>query len=505
MDNKAKRCLDVWIGQDKKIMTYRSLSRELGVSTAQAESILAEYYESHQSLHPTYLLSGTYLSKPDESKAMDVDGSQSQATVEQINEAQVSRAGMVVCKPDEVEAKTRLFDPSTASIKLYSLSPSETRDPSSLVLPFMTLLSHKAYNNPSLYGTVAFSSSTNGALKSKSALTAAAPRKSDVLAPAASTAKSTLKPGPKPTSGGSGTLGFSKAEPKITEPVKTVPPPSKPIKKPMIPIFSSDDESEAPIQKSKSGAKAPSSSPPSPPVAKPSSVKRVDQSKVAAQKKELEGLWDMDIDESKESPSGRGQKGKKRDISLEEESDMEEDSKSVVKRAAAKAPAKPKTSANKRAATPSAEVEQSMLLESEGAEKKKIRKVRRIIKTVTSTNKRGYEVTEDVSTDESYYSDESTDSRPKSQAKSKAIASANSKGRASAKVSRADIEDDEGSDEEGSKTKPPPAKKSKSSAPAVAETKPAPAKRAMAMATVGTKGKPPLKGQTSLAGFFSKK
>lgn len=113
-------------------------------------------------------------------------------------------------------------------------------------------------------------------------------------------------------------------------------------------------------------------------------------------------------------------KGKKRDLSDEEEESDTPPAKPIPTRGAApsKAKAAPKPSVPRKNGKENMEGE-------EKKERKQVRKVRRGVKTVTSTNKRGYEgnqkrflftlerssvdwifcgrlVTEDVSTDESY-------------------------------------------------------------------------------------------------------
>ncbi|ORX35492.1 DNA polymerase subunit Cdc27 [Kockovaella imperatae] len=58
----ASRKLTHWLESEKRIVTFRELSREVGCHVNGAKNLLLDYFESHPSISPTYLLTGDLLS-----------------------------------------------------------------------------------------------------------------------------------------------------------------------------------------------------------------------------------------------------------------------------------------------------------------------------------------------------------------------------------------------------------------------------------------------------------
>lgn len=218
-----------------------------------------------------------------------------------------------------VPARKKQFDPSSLSTHIYSLSPpSSLPTPSSLVQPFFALLSHKAYLSPNLYG-----SKSNGSivvLKGGEARLKAGqvdkPKSSVEVSKVAGKGK---KDDVAPTAQGKkiGTLDWSKAT--LKKPVPPPPPLPAPASaekkrststsssKPRAILSESEEEDSSDLTSAREKAKGPPmvARPSAPVVQKPVKEKKdvvqatskEEKERLEQQKKELEGLWDMDVDE----------------------------------------------------------------------------------------------------------------------------------------------------------------------------------------------------------------
>lgn len=218
-------------------------------------------------------------------------------------------------------ARRKTFDPSTLSTHIYSLSPAlSLPTPSSLVPPFFALLSHKAYLSPKIYG-----SKVNGSIVvlkgAEARLKAGQVDKPESAAGAGGGAKDAGK-GKKdyvaPAAQGKkvGSLDWSKAM--LKKPVPPPPPPapapaekkrstSTSSSKPRATLSESEEEEDDDSTSARPKTKGPPTvaRPSAPVVQKPVKEKKdvvqatnkEEKERLEQQRKELEGLWDMDVDE----------------------------------------------------------------------------------------------------------------------------------------------------------------------------------------------------------------
>ncbi|KAL7417313.1 DNA polymerase subunit Cdc27 [Mrakia frigida] len=521
--------LQRWIGQDLKTMTFRLLSRERGINVNEAKTQLANFHSSNpSSCHPTWILTGTLLPPP--SDAMDVDEQDaSQGAGEDEGGKATTRMGVVLCTEEDVEEKKALFIQATLSQHVYSLAPGILRDPSTLIAPSNLLRSHPKYYRPAIYGTsvspsIASTSSTSAVASTSSSKKVAAVvpevkgKGKEKEKEAAPTAPDKLKPAKKMVAG---TLDFSKNLSKeqkeekkttlkrkssptggssksttvnVSKPAPPPPPPSPPVAKssfkakPKSRVVLSEDEDEEEI------------------VFKPKK-KQMNQAEIDAELKGLEEMmWDdMDVDENgedkvvEEKGKGKGKavaastyssdieeeaqpvvgkpkkklvpnfkpnfKTKKVAIDSEDEKDDEDEDASGTSSSKAKKPAA------------AAAKEKKAKKEEKRDEQGRLRKVRRVVKTVKGKNARGYEVEQDVSEQESYYT---SDEEAPAPAPTKSKPKPKPKPSTSTSSTATTTANDEKKEKE--KEKKP-----------LAKPKPAPVAK-----------KPPT-GQTSIGSFFSKK
>ncbi|WVQ85749.1 hypothetical protein IAT38_007916 [Cryptococcus sp. DSM 104549] len=209
----ATRKLTHWIENESKIVTYRTISREVGCHVNVAKNLLLAHFEAHTDLAPTYLLTGpllrtstlthTELTVSSPSKAtqslrdmgkgmvriVDMDersegernsddgidddeegeeGNDKGAEVGQGgiggvakddggNEWQgdeVERWGVVLTGQETLDEKKKLFEEATLSVHIYALAPAPVKDPAQYLVPNLELHSHANYFKPAVYGTI---------------------------------------------------------------------------------------------------------------------------------------------------------------------------------------------------------------------------------------------------------------------------------------------------------------------------------------------------------------
>ncbi|WRT66008.1 uncharacterized protein IL334_002959 [Kwoniella shivajii] len=206
----ANRKLSQWIENDRRIVTYRDISREIGCHVNIAKNLLSEYSQSHSEVIPTFLLTGPLLSESKLSytqlpsltqsyiptsrivKIVDMDemsegdrnsedddgrdrmdigndkgddengisggiilgGSGGKIQDDLIKKEDVDRWGVVLVSIENLEEKKHLFQQDKLNIHIHSLSPSPITDPAQYLIPNLTLRQHQNYHNPDVYGTI---------------------------------------------------------------------------------------------------------------------------------------------------------------------------------------------------------------------------------------------------------------------------------------------------------------------------------------------------------------
>ncbi|WVQ96952.1 hypothetical protein IAU59_004061 [Kwoniella sp. CBS 9459] len=212
----AVRKITHWIENERKIVTYRDISREVGCHVNLAKNLLLEYQTSHPSVSATYLLTGPLLSTStlnqtqllslqpklgdpsltQKVRIVDMDemsegdrnsedereedeigfeevgndkgaedglagnlgigivGGKSGEEGEGLRGEDVVRWGVVLVGQDELEEKKKLFEAETLNIHIHSLAPAPISDPAQYLISNLTLREHPNYHNPSVYGTI---------------------------------------------------------------------------------------------------------------------------------------------------------------------------------------------------------------------------------------------------------------------------------------------------------------------------------------------------------------
>ncbi|WVF71009.1 hypothetical protein IAT40_005805 [Kwoniella sp. CBS 6097] len=210
----ASRKLTHWIENERKIVTFRDISREVGCHVNLAKNLLLEYHNSHPSSSATYLLTGPLLSTStlnqtqllslqpkhgDQSltqkvRIVDMDemsegdrnsedereedeigfeevgndkgaedglagnlgiiGGKSGEEGEGLRGEDVIRWGVVLVGQDDLEEKKKLFETDTLNIHIHSLAPAPISDPAQYLIPNLILRENFNYHNPALYGTI---------------------------------------------------------------------------------------------------------------------------------------------------------------------------------------------------------------------------------------------------------------------------------------------------------------------------------------------------------------
>ncbi|WWD18237.1 hypothetical protein CI109_102687 [Kwoniella shandongensis] len=221
------RKLTHWIENEKKIVTYRDVSREIGCHVNLAKNLLLEHFTSHPSLSPTYLLTGPLLrtstliqtdiplpssTLPSHSpttgtqslrdlapktgmvRIVDMDQTSDGGNSEHDDEdelreeevgndkgllgegaaglgvgvggagqggdegglekEEVDRWGVVLVSQEGLEEKKKLFQEDQLSIHIYALAPAPVKDPAQYLIPNLALHQHPKYHDPSTYGTI---------------------------------------------------------------------------------------------------------------------------------------------------------------------------------------------------------------------------------------------------------------------------------------------------------------------------------------------------------------
>ncbi|OWZ67722.1 hypothetical protein AYX14_05644 [Cryptococcus neoformans] len=229
---QVTRKLTHWIENESKIVTYRTVSREIGCHVNVAKNILLRHFEANPSLAATYLLTGpllstsaltqTILQSSITSKAgkslrnlgdgmvkivdmdqnsdagdSDVEGLESQSQGQskaqraglmgaddedermegvgndrgaQVGEGgigggkrlgelgfgkeRIKRWGVVLATAEALEEKRALFDASGLNIHIYALSPAPVRDPAHFLIAGLELHDNANMYNSSIYGSI---------------------------------------------------------------------------------------------------------------------------------------------------------------------------------------------------------------------------------------------------------------------------------------------------------------------------------------------------------------
>ncbi|WWC88210.1 uncharacterized protein L201_003115 [Kwoniella dendrophila CBS 6074] len=212
----AIRKLSQWIENDRRIVTYRDISREVGCHVNVAKNLLYVHYkDNEESVSPTYLLTGPLLkeSKINQTELISLTQIRSTSTqkvrivdMDEMsegdrnsededdhiqeddvgndkgelgglvgnsdlelnvkkedlndenslikNDENVPRWGVVLVGKDNFEEKKLLFEQDTLNIHIHSLAPSPVTDPAQYLIPNLTLRQHEKYHNSEIYGTI---------------------------------------------------------------------------------------------------------------------------------------------------------------------------------------------------------------------------------------------------------------------------------------------------------------------------------------------------------------
>ncbi|WVW80497.1 hypothetical protein I302_102481 [Kwoniella bestiolae CBS 10118] len=284
----ATRKLTQWIENDKRIATYRDISREVGCHVNIAKNLLLNHYTSNPSLTPTYLLTGPLLSTSRITLLSGLGAGAGEEDEEVRRDEGVGRWGVVLVGAEGLEDKKKLFEQDTLNIHIHSLAPSPITDPAQYLIPNLTLREHKNYHNPQIYGTI-----TGETLKPSAALVPD---------------KKTMKDGGIDWSKKKVVGGDKKEEPKKKEEAKKVEP-SKPNSKPITTTSSSSTATTKPAptpastQGSISGKKkrvihsdTEEDEPTPPPAATKKKVEPTSSMIRADDQKAMEAMMSMDMD-----------------------------------------------------------------------------------------------------------------------------------------------------------------------------------------------------------------
>ncbi|ORY23928.1 DNA polymerase subunit Cdc27-domain-containing protein [Naematelia encephala] len=235
----ANRKLTQWLTNERRVVTYRDLSRELRCHVNVAKNLLRSYTLQQQTssssksegiMTATYLLTGplkatAQLSKTaldslssqagpatqmvrivdmdeisdGERNSEDGDGQDDELGIgtermgndegdqdginggvgvelqgikredeEVIGEQVVQRWGCVLVQQDNLDEKKTLFEDDKVCVTIYSLSPVPIKDPAQYLVPILALRSHERYRDPATYGTItgsAFNAAAEGGEK----------------------------------------------------------------------------------------------------------------------------------------------------------------------------------------------------------------------------------------------------------------------------------------------------------------------------------------------------
>ncbi|KAL1405217.1 hypothetical protein Q8F55_008842 [Vanrija albida] len=470
----AERHLTQALESDQKVVTFRDVARELGCHVHLAKNLLLHYLSTHPDVIPTYLLSGpllatSALAQTTLTRAASPSATQSLAHLsatqkirvvhmdemsedewnseaeeeEEQNEEDfealagaeesikvdgddalddvVPRWGVVMVNQDGLEDKKKLFSGDQLSVHIYSLAPAPLKDPALYLAASASLRTHSSYIDASTYGTISgVSLVATGPKRMRDGGLDLIAKKAEVKAqvkPEAKDVKKDAKESKKEAKQGF----FSRKESPTEKEAKEVQakPPQPRTTKNKRRIITSDDEDEPEVSSSTS------KSPPKPAQSTKPSLEPTSSMVRAEDQAAMEAMMTMDVDDF---------------------DDFEVISAPKPTAASSSVP-KPKGTARKR---------------------------RQVKKSKVEMDDKGYMVTKDYFTDESY-SGSDTDTEPVSKATKSSSSSSKVK-------------------------KETPAAPARASAPA----KPAAPARPPPARSTGPKKAAPL-GQSSLAGFFKKK
>ncbi|ODO07639.1 hypothetical protein L198_01220 [Cryptococcus wingfieldii CBS 7118] len=437
---QATRKLTYWLESERRIVSYRVLSRELGLRVNVAKDILLKHLQSNPSLSSTYLLSGPLLSSSSLTqtqlspsygrgggggkgfrdlgegmvKIVDMDersdaGSDAEADADAEGEGEegkvnngenerlgddedtrmdgvgndrgaepgdgglgggevigedghgvrrerVDRWGVVFAADDMLEEKKRLFNSGDVSVHVYSLSPAPISDPSQFIIPNTSIRSHpETQYNTEVYGTL-----TGDAFKPAAQPVAAGVKKEAVQGKKESSAAAVFGAKKPDAKGIKKEVGQSSPEKKPT--TKAAPRPSNSKRK----VVTSDTEDDEPVPSKPAPKPSTSSTSAAPTTTKPK-AKTAEEEDLAA----LEAMAGMDDSDdefsvtsfAKDASKGRGKDGER----------------------VGRIPGKRSLSG---------------------------RKVRRVKKTKRETDAKGYMVSKDYYTDESYSGESEPEQKP---------------------------------------------------------------------------------------------
>ncbi|ODN83985.1 hypothetical protein L202_00021 [Cryptococcus amylolentus CBS 6039] len=450
---QAARKLTYWLESERRIVSYRVLSRELGLHVNVAKDILLKHLQSNPSLSSTYLLSGPLLSSSSLTqtqlspshgagggggkgfrdlgegmvKIVDMDersdaGSDADADADAdaageegkvangenerlgddqdtrmdgvgndrgaapgdgglgggevigedgdgdgVRRERVDRWGVVFAADDMLEEKKRLFNPGHVSVHVYSLSPAPISDPTQFIIPNTSIRSHpETQYNTEVYGTF-----TGDAFKPAAQPTVAAGVKKEAVQGKKEDSAAAVFGAKKPADakGIKKEAGQSSPEKKPT--TKAAPRPSNSKRK----VVTSDTENDEPAPSKPAPKPSTSSSTSAAPSTTKPKAKTAEEEDLAA----LEAMAGMDDSDdefsvtsfAKDASKGRGKDGEK----------------------VGRIPGKRSLSG---------------------------RKVRRVKKTKRETDAKGYMVSKDYYTDESYSGESEPEQKPDIKAAPKA-------------------------------------------------------------------------------------
>ncbi|WVR05562.1 hypothetical protein IAU60_002581 [Kwoniella sp. DSM 27419] len=485
----ASRSLTQWIDNESRIVTYRELSREVGCHVNVAKNLLLDHYTSNPSLYPTYLLTGPLradstitqtqlpsltpanLTSTQRVKIVDMDqmsegemnsedededdgvgpeqmgndegaesglagelnvGAVGGRNTEVVKKEQVERWGVVLVGAEALEDKKKLFEADSLSVHIHSLAPAPVTDPAQYLISSLTLREHPAYHDSEKYGTIsgeAFKPSVK-ATADKKAMKDGAMDWSKKTVVGKKDAAEKVAPSAKlePKKSIFATAPPAKAAPAPAPPAKSASPapPAGPSKKASAGVTKKKRVIASDTEEDEEEPAPPASASKSKSLTEPtSSMVREDD------RKAMEAMMSMDMD-----------------VDMGESSDREE---------------APKGSGKKGAKT----ADEVKVKHEPGTGTRKRRKVK---KTVTETNAKGYMVSKDVWTEESCSeSEEDSQSQPK----------------------------------KSTTAKPPIRARDSTSSIGSNNEKKTPASSASAGG--GRKPAPTAKGQSTLKGFFTKK
>ncbi|RSH90410.1 hypothetical protein EHS25_001015 [Saitozyma podzolica] len=197
----ANRRIKQWLETERRIVTYREVAREVGCHINEAKNLLLSYPSEG---YRTYLLTGLLLShstlaqtqlplerngldekslaalsstqmvrivdmdqvsedeRNSEDGDMAMEGLGEEAPVlekeeeglEGLDAEKVTRFGVVLVGEEGLEEKKGLFEQGQVSIHVYSLSPAPVKDPAQYLVPNVALRQLPSYHAPEKYGTI---------------------------------------------------------------------------------------------------------------------------------------------------------------------------------------------------------------------------------------------------------------------------------------------------------------------------------------------------------------